>query len=682
MLTHQILRLAADTASFANPLDLRRQATPSFWRGSDIVFQLAFFDNAVLLDPSGFASCTIELRPAGLGLAAPAPGTAPVLSRTTGGFNAALTLSNWQNGSDQHLTVTFSHEETALDAGDYWLTVHLTTTGSPGTRLTCLAGPLRVFADGFTNGLSAPVPAPAAYTEAEADARFLQSAQNLADLASPALARTHLDVPSTGDVRTTVYAGLRGRLYRGGHTLLSINPAANNLFVNGGEVMFLLCPVRYLNDVVVATSWNWMVELHPEGALARIRFYASFSSGTFVVETTAAVLPLQRFSWLRLRWTGLPSLDAIEIWLDGTRLDLSLVLAGSGTFLADDQPLMLGNDFDLAFPFYGVLARYLPLNYLLDESQWTTFLQTGLLPTWNDPGSRLNRCPSGSFESGAGTFTLVGGASLVTTAPRSGSTHLSLASSAHIAYVNGQFELGRWYRIILWARTSGSGTALLRVGHTNVIVPIPLALNDGSLQATNTLTSTTYQRLDSGPFRVESGTRLEIRIDAASTTGVFIDDLSVESAGILWQGDLGQGLGRQVTDNVTGADGLDAASGIEVWPAPTASSPLVVRHLSCATDTYLLDAIQPLLPPGVGLFDSVEVVNHSTTTTVTGLKIQASDKSTHLDLTTALSVSPSNTTRFFSLASVPDNLRFLRIPANATATDISLVFWQRQNVRP
>ncbi len=59
------LRLATDTASFDAPLDVLRRATPQFWRGNDVQFELALFFNGALLEVSNLASLTLEIRPLG-----------------------------------------------------------------------------------------------------------------------------------------------------------------------------------------------------------------------------------------------------------------------------------------------------------------------------------------------------------------------------------------------------------------------------------------------------------------------------------------------------------------------------------------------------------------------------------------------------------------------------------------
>jgi hypothetical protein len=168
------LRLAADTASFDAPLDVLRRATPQFWRGNDLQFELALFFNGALLDVSNLASLTLEVRPLGANGGPPDPSFTPLMGATITSFDGTTTLDDWNAGTKQHALVTFSAAQSNIAAGTAWLSVFAITNDSPGRVITLCAGAVRVLEDGA--GL-ATTPTPAAdtfYTAAQSDARFAQ----------------------------------------------------------------------------------------------------------------------------------------------------------------------------------------------------------------------------------------------------------------------------------------------------------------------------------------------------------------------------------------------------------------------------------------------------------------------------------------------------------------------------
>jgi len=166
------LRFAADAASFDAPLETLRRATPQFWRGNDVQFELALFFNGALLDVSNLASLTLEIRPLGANGGAPDPSFAPLMGATITSFDNTTTLDDWNAGAKQHAVVVFTAAQSNIAAGAAWLSIFAITNDSPGRVITLCAGPVRVLEDGA--GL-ATTPTPTAdtfYTAAESDARF------------------------------------------------------------------------------------------------------------------------------------------------------------------------------------------------------------------------------------------------------------------------------------------------------------------------------------------------------------------------------------------------------------------------------------------------------------------------------------------------------------------------------
>ncbi len=199
-LSRNRIRLAADAALFSAPLDQQTAATPSFWRGNDLQFEIAVFNNRILQSVANLASLTVEIRARASDGGPPDPSTAPLMAATVqaASLDDTLTNQNWDEGSGAHAQVSFTAAESNIVAGDHWLLVQALTTDSPARRLTLTAGLIRVLEDG--GGLvSEPVPAgPLYYNASESDARYCQVSENLADLTDPAAARTNLGISGTG----------------------------------------------------------------------------------------------------------------------------------------------------------------------------------------------------------------------------------------------------------------------------------------------------------------------------------------------------------------------------------------------------------------------------------------------------------------------------------------------------
>lgn len=185
ILRHRI-RVAADISQFTPPVDVITNETPALWKGTDVQFELAIFDNGALQTPDNLTSLTLELRAALPNGQAPDAGDAPVLAQTidSATINTALLLADWNAGTDQHVLIAFTGLETNFTAGDYWLSVYAVTDDVPGQTITLVAGALTVSEDGA--GLSsAPTPPEALfYDAAQSDARFEQQGVDFADVAN------------------------------------------------------------------------------------------------------------------------------------------------------------------------------------------------------------------------------------------------------------------------------------------------------------------------------------------------------------------------------------------------------------------------------------------------------------------------------------------------------------------
>src|SRR5580692_2713639 len=115
-ISNQRIRLAIDTSQMGAINDVLTGATPQFWNGVDLQFELAIFYGTTLASVSNLDSITVDLKQSD-----PRTGL-PVMSATlaSGSLNAGLTLSAWQGGAsaDCHALVVFSNSQTNLNLSD------------------------------------------------------------------------------------------------------------------------------------------------------------------------------------------------------------------------------------------------------------------------------------------------------------------------------------------------------------------------------------------------------------------------------------------------------------------------------------------------------------------------------------------------------------------------------------
>ena len=203
------IRLAGDAANFNSPLDANSRATPQFWRGNDVQFEIAVFFNGALQSIADLASVTLEIRAPGSGGGAPDPSTSPLMSATvnSGALDDTLTGDTWSDGSKQHALIAFTAAQSNIAAGPQWLSLWVVTTDSPGRVITLAAGPIRVQEDGAGLTTTPPTPDDTYYTAAQSDARYLAVDNPTDAAASRALlglgtAATH-DVPASGNASSS-----------------------------------------------------------------------------------------------------------------------------------------------------------------------------------------------------------------------------------------------------------------------------------------------------------------------------------------------------------------------------------------------------------------------------------------------------------------------------------------------
>ena len=177
------IRILADAAvPPGTPLkDILTGGTPAVWRGNDIQFEIAVgLSEAIVTDVTNIASLTVTI------LTGSNPTDAVLVEKTlTGAELTTITQEQWDAKTHQHALVAFLNSQTCPALGavankNFWVSISMVTNDSPGRSITLGCTTLSIYEDGVGAEVTTdPQPNPA-YTQAEADARFVQKHQDLA----------------------------------------------------------------------------------------------------------------------------------------------------------------------------------------------------------------------------------------------------------------------------------------------------------------------------------------------------------------------------------------------------------------------------------------------------------------------------------------------------------------------
>jgi hypothetical protein len=173
-ISNQRIRLLIDASQSGGINDVLTSATPQFWNGVDVQFELGIFYGSTLAAIDNIASITVDVKKDD-----PRTGV-PLMSQTipASALNTALTLGAWNGGgaADCHAAVLFANAQNQFVFGGtsetYWLVVSALTKDSPAHKIVFGATPVTVLESGFGTATSAVVATPSYYTAAQCDARF------------------------------------------------------------------------------------------------------------------------------------------------------------------------------------------------------------------------------------------------------------------------------------------------------------------------------------------------------------------------------------------------------------------------------------------------------------------------------------------------------------------------------
>jgi len=148
----QIIRLACDTTSKENVLDLNTAAEPEAWWARDLTLQVGVFAGAAMLDVSDLQSVTVDLKdPSNLD-------GAPLVTKTITAFDNTTTLASWQAGMQQHFSVAFTADDLSFTLTNGERLVHLAIVAiTTGARTgTICVGTMNIIDDGGNSPESNP----------------------------------------------------------------------------------------------------------------------------------------------------------------------------------------------------------------------------------------------------------------------------------------------------------------------------------------------------------------------------------------------------------------------------------------------------------------------------------------------------------------------------------------------
>ena len=226
-ITRQRIRFAGDSVRFDGPRDKLRTAMPVFWRGNDLQFEVAVFENDLLQDISNLTQLTLEIKALGSDGVPPDPTATALMSKSVDAvdMNNSLTLTQWNDGSTQHAIISFTGQESNIAAGENWLVLWATTNDVPGRIITLAAGRIKVLEDGAGLSTTPSPPQNTYYNPVQSDARFAQRVQNLSDLSDIPTARTNLGLAIGSDVQA--FSDNLG-------DIAALTPTKGNLLVGDG----------------------------------------------------------------------------------------------------------------------------------------------------------------------------------------------------------------------------------------------------------------------------------------------------------------------------------------------------------------------------------------------------------------------------------------------------------------
>jgi hypothetical protein len=195
----QLKRFDADSADReAVVKDLRKNSeSMGVWSGSACVFEACHKFNGVLASVENFTHVVLQLKDYN-GNAAPSADSAALVEVIVeaADFDTTVDDASAADFSKAHFKFALTDEQMA-QTDTKWLLCFARTIS--GNTVTLRAGTLVFTQDGGPS-VTAPDPvASSAWTKGEADARFLQTANNLSDLEDVPTARTNLGIESEAE---------------------------------------------------------------------------------------------------------------------------------------------------------------------------------------------------------------------------------------------------------------------------------------------------------------------------------------------------------------------------------------------------------------------------------------------------------------------------------------------------
>ncbi|MDR1436341.1 MAG: hypothetical protein LBI39_04015 [Puniceicoccales bacterium] len=198
MLNFATVRIGCDGDQFDGPRNKLDGRKITIWSGSALRFELAFFRRGVLQNLEEIGEIVLEVREMGPHGAAPTNSISPIVVRRVpaADFCHTMALADWENGSAQQVAIEFSSAETAMAAGDVWLSIWGRAADDPENCIAFAAGPMAVCESSCGTPLQPPGPIGHFYGRDECDNLFARKDLDLSDMANSSEARHNLGLGS------------------------------------------------------------------------------------------------------------------------------------------------------------------------------------------------------------------------------------------------------------------------------------------------------------------------------------------------------------------------------------------------------------------------------------------------------------------------------------------------------
>jgi hypothetical protein len=422
---------------------------------------------------------------------------------------------------------------------------------------------------------------------------------------------------------------IRAITYKGGLSAFAASAARVGWLDYGGAVMLRVCA---FGAGTLADMAPLVVAIYDsDGTAARVQVSLTLDTGTLVMQTTARALPLSAWRRLGVRVDapsgGALSSASVAVHIEGETYTLAngglevvgTAYSGAPAAGTGAWTLCATSDGSNALSARVASEGWQALNYPLSADDYALWFATGKLP--HAGAGTMQLLANGSFETFTGTaddgvtdtfagWTNTTGASgtieAVTDAGVTGKACKITLGVVEAVYLRAPLPPGP-YRCTVSIRTRGDGSVAGRWGVYSATRGVNLPDTSGATLASTGVTGTNWTTVvRTWDIAREDGIcRLSLHGPGSLGLAYFAEACAYVAGDTL----AGLDLSAQPVCSraASGAVLLDAASGVEVWPATMPERMTLATQLPMTANGYLL-ADQVVHPAGY-IVDKVLVAN-------------------------------------------------------------------------